>query len=414
MSLPTRTEDDDDRIGIPRPRLVGATTAPPAPAPVPPEAATEPDPAVELRAGDTELGRPPQVPRHLAPLTAADLARLRELDEQAAARELEEIERLIESDPAGTGWLGWFGAPLVFAFLVGMGGVFGLVFLNQTLSLIQALRAQPEWAQYIGFAGLGLFAACVGYAVLRFGYLYLRLRRNRQLRLQGIEELSRRTRLRWLVDAKAAEAREQVEQYLRTYPLDSEKDRRTLRALGLDDAAQARLAAARDQLLDPNRFASTGQWFSEFRDRFQAELDAAAEARVRYWGNRVWVVTAVAPNAAIDAGASLFYAFSMLNDLCRLYNLRAGRVGTAVLLGRLFFNAYLAGQGTEWEKIAEDQYDQLFTEALNTLGIGISSNVVGKLLGKVGAKATTGYLNRLLLMRLGRYAMRLLRPVARD
>jgi hypothetical protein len=36
------------------------------------------------------------------------------------------------------------------------------------------------------------------------------------------------------------------------------------------------------------------------------------------------------------------------------------------------------------------------------------------MLGKVGAKATTGYLNRILLIRLGRYACRLLRPVTRD
>jgi len=33
----------------------------------------------------------------------------------------------------------------------------------------------------------------------------------------------------------------------------------------------------------------------------------------------------------------------------------------------------------------------------------------GKFLGKVGAKATTGYLNRILLIRLGRYGIRLLR-----
>ena len=71
-------------------------------------------------------------------------------------------------------------------------------------------------------------------------------------------------------------------------------------------------------------------------------------------------MTAVAPNAVVDSGATLFYTFSMLTDLCQVYNLRAGRTGTAVLLGRVFFNAYLAGQGTEWEKLAEDQYDQLF------------------------------------------------------
>ena len=104
----------------------------------------------------------------------------------------------------------------------------------------------------------------------------------------------------------------------------------------------------------------------------------------------------------------------MLSDLCQVYNLRAGRAGTAVLLGRVFFNAYLAGQGTEWEKLAEDQYDQLFHEAMNIVGVSVSANVVGKLIGKVGAKATTGYLNRILLVRLGRYAARLLRPVTRE
>ena len=139
---------------------------------------------------------------------------------------------------------------------------------------------------------------------------------------------------------------------------------------------------------------------------------------MKYWASRIWVVTAVAPNAVIDSGATLFYTFSMLNDLCQLYNLRAGRTGTAVLMGRTFFNAYLAGQGTEWEKLAEEQYDQLFHEAVNAVGmgvgVGVSANVVGKVLGKVGAKATTGYLNRVLLIRLGRYAARLLRPVTKD
>ena len=125
------------------------------------------------------------------------------------------------------------------------------------------------------------------------------------------------------------------------------------------------------------------------------------------------MVTAVAPNAVVDTGATLFYAVSMLTDLCRVYQVRAGRTGTGVLLGRVFFNAYLAGQGAEWEKVVEDQYDQLFHEALNVVGVGIGSGLAGKVLGKVGARATTGYLNRVMLARLGRYSAQLLRPVAR-
>ncbi|MBA4062892.1 MAG: hypothetical protein C0501_04135 [Isosphaera sp.] len=400
---------DDMRIGVP-----GAGTVPVPPDPNYLGTGAPADPDLELRPGETELGRPPQVPADLAPLSPEDQARLRLLDEEQAAREMEEADLLLNADPTGLGWLGWFGSPLALAFLLGTAGVFGIFLFNQTAQLLAALAAAPEWARYTGYAGLVLFGVCVLYAFLRFLVVYFRLRENRQLRVKGIAELSKRTRLRWLAARKNAEARAQVEGYLRAYPLDTPADRRMLAALGLSDEAQGRLRVARLDLLNPDKFASTEEWFVRFRDWFQAELDAAAEARIKYWGSRIWVVTAVSPNATVDSGAALFYAFSLLTDLCRVYHLRAGRTGTAVLLGRVFFNAYLAGQGAEWEKLAEDQYDQLFHEAMNLVGVGVSSNVVGKLLGKVGAKATTGYLNRLLLVRLGRYAARLLRPVTKE
>jgi uncharacterized membrane protein YcjF (UPF0283 family) len=402
-------DEDDGRIGVPG---AGRTTAPPAPntGGLTPPARQE---HVELREGETELGRPPQVPVGLAALSDADRVKLRQLEEEAAARELAEAEALIASDPTGFGWLGWFGSPLAFSLVLLTGGLLGLFLFNQVLQLLNTIRTQPEWAQYLGYGGLGLLGSCVLFAFLRLVVLYARLRHNRQIRIQGLEELARRTRLRWLSFAKSAEAKEQLERYLREYPLDDRKDRTALAKLGLSDEAQARLKAVRTELLDPAKFASSDQWFARFRDAFQGELDAAAEARVKYWASRVWVVTAVAPNAVLDSGATLFYTFSMLTDLCRVYNLRAGRTGTAVLMSRVFFNAYLAGQSVEWEKLAEDQYDQLFHEAMNVVGVGMGANVAGKLLGKVGAKATTGYLNRVLLVRLGRYAVRLLRPVAR-
>ncbi len=405
MPATTPGWDDDDRIGVP-------TAGRAATLPRPPESAAF-EPHVELREGETELGRPPQVPAALDLLSDADRTRLRQLDEEQAAKDLAEAERFLATDPSGLGWLGWLGTPLVLAFLVGSVGLTGLFAFNQVLALLANLAVQPVWVQYVGYGGLGLFGACILFAFARFAYFYARLRRNQQLQIKGLEELARRTRLRWLAAAKTTEAREQLETYLRNYPLDTEKDRKALLAVALTDEAQARLRAVREQLLDPAKFASSVQWFARFHDAFQAELDAAAETRVKHWGSRIWVVTALAPNAVVDTGATLFYAVSMLTDLCRLYNVRAGGTGTGVLLGRVFFNAYLAGQGTEWEKLVEDQYDQMFHEALGVVGVGVGSNLAGKVLGKVGARATTGYLNRVLLVRLGRYATRLLRPVAK-
>jgi uncharacterized membrane protein YcjF (UPF0283 family) len=413
-----KPDDDDFRIGVPGAgRSALATPAAPlggAPAPRVHEP-REPEPEPELRPGETELGRPPQVPAELAPLSPTDLAALKLLEDEQAARDVAEAELLLASDPTGLGWLGWFGSPLAFAAMLGITGVFGVFLFNQTAALIKTLLELPEpWMQYVGFGGLGLFGVCVLYSFIRFLLLYVRLRENRQLRVQGIKELSNRTRLRWLAAEKSAEARAQIETYLTTYPINSAKDLQVLKKLGLTDEIVAGLSAVRTELLDHDKFASTDQWFARFRDGFQSAIDQVAESRIRYWASRIWVVTAVAPNAVIDSGATLFYTFSMLSDLCQLYNLRAGRTGTAVLMGRTFFNAYLAGQGTEWQKIAEDQYDQLFHEAMSAVGVGMSANVVGKIVGKVGAKVTTGYLNRVLLIRLGRYAARLLRPVTKD
>ncbi|MBY0512640.1 MAG: hypothetical protein K2P78_01860, partial [Gemmataceae bacterium] len=107
----TGLDDDDIRIGIPGARPAGfATSHRPPPAAVPAE-------DVVLREGETELGRPPQVPDDLRYLSAEDRAKLRLLEEEAAARELAEAELLIASDPSGLGWLGWFGSPLALTFL---------------------------------------------------------------------------------------------------------------------------------------------------------------------------------------------------------------------------------------------------------------------------------------------------------
>lgn len=368
----------------------------------------KPEPPLEPRAGDTALGRPIPVAAEQCPLTADEVARDDRAKQVEAARMADEL--IYARAVPGLDWFGRFASPLVYALAFGTIGVFGVFVFNQTAQLIGALEQSPFWAQCVGYAGLGVFAFCILFAVGRFAVLYLRLRENRQLRLKGVRELDKRIESREIAATKTQEARARIKTYLNEYKID--KNAKELARLGLTFEVQQRLAEVRAALCDDNQYSDLARWLERFRTEFQTAIDAAAEERIRYWSNRVFVVTAVSPNAVIDSGAALFYTFSMLSDLCELYNLRAGRAGTAVLLGRTVFNAYIAGQGTEWEKLAEEQYGELFNHALQSLGIGVSSAVVGKVLGKVGAKATTGYMNRVLLARLGGYAARLLRPVA--
>jgi putative membrane protein len=402
MANPNDWSEDDDRIGVPFGRIAAPVQAEPH------TTASDTDDA-ELRPGETELGRPPQVPRNLTPLSEDDRRRLRQAEEEQAARELAEAEELLASDPAVFRWAGVFAHPLAAAFLVGMIGVLGLFLFSQVVSLLNGLAGQPDWVRYVGYTGLTLLSLCVLYAMLRLAGLYFRLRRNRQIRLAGLQELSNRTRLRWLAHAKSAEAKARLEDYLRTFPLETPRDRRVLERVGVTAEMAADLRKVRDELLDPVKFASSDQWFRQFRDGFQAKLDEAADARVKYWAKRTGIVTAIAPNALVDSLATTYFGFAMLADLCKVYNLRAGRTGTAVLLSRVFFNAYLAGQLTEWERLTEEQINQLFIP-----GGPLYELAAARVISKVGTKAAGGVLNYFLLARLGRYGCRLLRPVAAE
>jgi putative membrane protein len=400
---------DEERIGVP---VAGVLPQPRVEAPFRKheEASEEPT----IRPGDTDLGRPSQIPSKSTPLSDEDRRRLQEAREAEALRDLVEAEELLASDPVIVRWAGWFAHPLAAAFLVGTAGALGLFLYSQLLTILANLATQPVGIQYAGYSVLGLLSLAVSYSIIRLMLLYLRLRRNRQLRLEGLEELQTRTRLRWLAAAKANEARSRLEDYLRTYPLETASNQKKLARMAINEASVAKLLLIRDELLDPARLSSTQEWFVRFRDGFQSVLDAAAEERVRYWANRAMIVTAISPNGLVDSVSTSYFSFAMLGDLCTIYNLKAGSTGTAVLLGRVFFNAYLSGQLNDFEKLAEDQYDHLFEQGFQVVGVGMGSNLVTKFLGKVGAKATAGYLNRILLNRLGRYACRLLRPVAKD
>jgi uncharacterized membrane protein YcjF (UPF0283 family) len=264
--------------------------------------------------------------------------------------------------------------------------------------------------QYAGWAGLTLLGLLLLYAVGRFLVFYVRLSPSRPIRLKGLEEVAQRTRLRHLVQKKRGEAREQLLLYLRGYPVEQERDRKVFAALGLEEAALQNLTRARAELADVNRFTTTDEWFGAVRDRFQVILDEAAEQRVIYFARRVGVLTAVSPNTLVDTLLALTCSFTMLADLCRIYNLRVGRLGTAILLGRIFFNAYLAGQLNELEGLTETGIQSFLSETGLHLGLA-GDAVTAKAAGKFGARAASGLLNYYLLKRLGRYAIRLLRPI---
>jgi uncharacterized membrane protein YcjF (UPF0283 family) len=366
--------------------------------------------APELRQDDTGAGRV-AVTATGEPLTAQDHERLAAAERQRAEDERQRVEEMLASEESLFLVPQFLRSPLAYCALLALGALLGLFVLAQVTSTLASLASLPAWARYPGWVGLALLAGALLYVAGRFALFYWRLRPNQPVKVRSLAQLAERTRLRWLVQEKQDEARTRLRDYLQAYPLTPPEVRRALVEAGLTEEQLQELGRVREELLDPNRFAGTDQWFAEFGSRFQAPLDRAAEARIVHFARRVAVMTAVSPNTLMDTLLTSYCSFALLGDLCLLYNLRVNRAGTAVLLSRLFFNAYVAGQLNQLESLTEAGIQNLVDESGLDLGSLALEAVAGKVVGKVGARAASGLLNYFLLKRLGAHAVRLLRPV---
>ena len=188
----TEIDEREDYSPVPPqvPRMEG-----PSPKPAePPHTQRSAPKEFELRPGDSGDDRPPQIPKELGPLSDADLKALAEAEERLLQKELREAEELIASEPSVLGLSNWLSHPLMGSVAIGMAGVLGLFIYNQVTSALATMGSLQGFWMYGGYVALGVLAGSVLYAMLRLLWLYVRLRRNKQLRIKGLEELEKRIR----------------------------------------------------------------------------------------------------------------------------------------------------------------------------------------------------------------------------
>ncbi len=306
-------------------------------------------------------------------------------------------------DDAAAAWKHLFLAatgPIAIAMLAITGGVLGLYLTAQVTALYATIASLPVLEAWLAVSALSLCAVAV---VGGFGYFllgYLRMRKNRQVHLRQLQVLDDRADLR---KASAREAMELLRAYLETFPLDQRQTGTKL----WDESEQRKLVEAREKLLGvwwQRRAQSPDDWLKRFVDEFQTTLDAAASRKTNQIASLAAFKTAVSPNPLVDTAIMLFWSFKMLGDLCRVYNLRVGAIGTMFLLTRVFFSAYIAGRLDEFEEHAEESLDNV----LDQLPV---ADMAKTIVGKVAVRAGAGLANYFLIKRLGNRAIRMLRPV---
>ena len=389
--------------GLPSPE--DAKPEPPASEPEPAEEPSAPaEPAGYVRQNDPGIGRASRAPVASSGLTDDDRAKIADLEADEAAADQAAIDAALQTPPLGLPMPRLLRGSVALAVFLGGAALLLLFVLSQVATALSLLNGLPLVGRVLFGAAFVLLGIAVLCAVVRLALFFVRLRRTEQIALSGFEQLREREQTRGQTLRRSAikQATGRLETYLRGYDIDAALAGDRLQDELLDDTGRANLAASRDRLLDADLRGSNDAWLQSFQDAFQAPLDAAAMRRINLHAKRVGVRTAVSPNALLDLVITFYGCFVLIGDLCRIYNVRLGRTQTAVLLGWVFFNAYVAGQSDVLESAAEEQIT----------GLVDPDAITGLLAGKLGARAASGALNGLLVRRLGKTTAGLLRPVA--
>jgi uncharacterized membrane protein YcjF (UPF0283 family) len=340
----------------------------------------------------------------VAPMSSAivgDEVRASLLAERGEREEVELTQAVEEQGLRGSVFFGNTFSGLVIL----LGGILTLYLYAQTVVLVGTILTYPTWIQYPAMGLLIFLVVIVGWSIVGFVTTYYRLRRNRQIQLAAIEDLMSR-KLSEEATAKKKEAKIQLTEYLRRFDLESRRFEKTLLQVGMTDQEVRTLGMNRERLMS-GEFEDTQRWLEEFREGFQGVLDAGAERIIGKYMKRIGIATAAVPKGVVDSLIVTWGSMNMLKELCTVYNLRVGRIGTFVLLGRVFRNVFIAGEvGDVTNALVQDLSQRIHD------GIGVTSDALTSVAasagGKVLGRASEGIVNALLIRRLGYGAKKIL------
>jgi hypothetical protein len=326
----------------------------------------------------------------------------------------------------------------------------GLLLASLALATVAAVVLLPVSARFAAALVAVLLIGVLAYPASRWALALAGLQPLRLESLEGVagirsatlEAVGRRAELQSLASARGeggepTRARQVLGRYLACHPVGNGMDGRVWLGLGLTEEVRSGLKHRKDELLALRRPGTAGgwppgEWLRSFEEGFQAPLDVSAERRVRDHAWRTFVATAASPNVVFDTLVTLSAGSSMLIDLGRIYDLRVGRVGGAVLLIRLLVDsdlAHCANRPDAWSEpviqraageggaIDEIGRESGFRGVLERHPIPSDTTEIEALLPKgaseFGLRAESGLLHYFLMRRLGARAIRLLQPTAR-
>lgn len=391
----------------------------------------------QVREGDTGEGHPPAQSDEVRVIPEGESQKFEEQQAEALKAETDKLfQDLLESD----GWK--IPKPLqnvVTLTLLVIAAVLGIYTVNQSVTFLQTLSTLPIWAQVTASLCMLTFGVIIGFVLLQIVHALLKLRTSPRINNAAIKKLRERQRLQQIASQHQVEAQAELHTYLKDYSL-GPKTHREFQEIGMTTKEWENLSQVREELIDPNRPIAASDWIEEFQDHFQATLVTCAKRRIRVYSRRIGLGTAASPIPLIDRMIVLYGTLSMIKELCSLFNLKPAYGQSLTILSQSIIQTYLSGIAQESLEAtagsAMDFHSELAaknaTEAAQSVSSSASdaaldttgaSNAVsdiaidtvgtsaGALIGFVGAKASEGTLNGLLIYRLGNKTIKMLKLV---
>jgi uncharacterized membrane protein YcjF (UPF0283 family) len=304
--------------------------------------------------------------------------------------------------------------------LVGVAALIALFMIGQIMDAIAKIQTLPFWSQWVVGISLALVVGVLLFLIYQLTVLFSKLRRNEPIHLVGLRALAEREELRKYGIQQANKGKDRLIDYLSTYPIENHK---LLLSAGLLQSDIDILNKYREILLKDAKTENSQKWIEKFYAGFQIILDEAAKRRVKSYAIKTGLKTSISAMPLLDNIIMLTMSLLMIKDLSILYHLYLKPTASAMILVRAFAQAYLAG---EMQDLSESLYDNaskampdssfetLSTYLTEQFGEQLSGQIAqmsSKVSKIIGSKAGEGFINGLLVKRLGYATLKLLRPV---
>ena len=183
-----------------------------------------------------------------------------------------------------------------------------------------------------------------------------------------------------------------------------------------------------NRLLDPERRLGSREWVNEFVEKVQLPMEALAVGRINEYAKAAALKTAISPWPLVDMAAVIYNSTLMLTDLAIIFNRRFSRGNTIRIILGMFFAIFIAGQAQEAADAIEEEFGQRLTAGVSAEpgsidmddhvssfaesafeNLGHGAMIFTKFSSK---KIAEGAASWLLMRRLGRRAVKMLKPIA--